>query len=66
MSPFDTSLMFFFSFTVSNSKDSESLPERRAVPELVLSLIDLPQEQSRPIADLSLPWAALLLLPHLR
>jgi len=34
------------------------------VPELVLSLIQLPPE--RPISDLSLPWAALVLLPHLR
>uniref|UniRef100_A0A3P9PDG0 UTP20 small subunit processome component n=1 Tax=Poecilia reticulata TaxID=8081 RepID=A0A3P9PDG0_POERE len=32
-------------------------------PELVLSLIRLPEE--RPISDLSLPWAALVLLPHL-
>ncbi|KAG7264070.1 hypothetical protein CRUP_028590 [Coryphaenoides rupestris] len=34
------------------------------VPELVLSLIQLPPD--RPISDLSLPWAALVLLPHLR
>uniref|UniRef100_A0A3B3UBG5 UTP20 small subunit processome component n=1 Tax=Poecilia latipinna TaxID=48699 RepID=A0A3B3UBG5_9TELE len=33
-------------------------------PELVLSLIRLPEE--RPVSDLSLPWAALVLLPHLR
>ncbi|XP_077399499.1 small subunit processome component 20 homolog [Vanacampus margaritifer] len=41
-------------------------PEQRAVPELVLSLIKLPVQQNGPIADLSLPWSALVLLPHLR
>ncbi|XP_051911593.1 small subunit processome component 20 homolog [Hippocampus zosterae] len=41
-------------------------PEQRAVPELVLSLIALPEQQNGPIADLSLPWSALVLLPHLR
>ncbi|XP_026183080.1 small subunit processome component 20 homolog [Mastacembelus armatus] len=35
--------------------------EQPAVPELVLSLIKSPEEQ-----NLSLPWAALMLLPHLR
>ncbi|MEQ2271894.1 hypothetical protein XENORESO_010799, partial [Xenotaenia resolanae] len=38
--------------------------EQQTVPELVLSLIKLPEEQ--PITDLSLPWATLVLLPHLR
>ncbi|XP_008399503.1 small subunit processome component 20 homolog isoform X2 [Poecilia reticulata] len=42
------------------SKESD----QQTVPELVLSLIRLPEE--RPISDLSLPWAALVLLPHLR
>ncbi|KAM9772369.1 small subunit processome component 20 homolog [Syngnathus typhle] len=46
------------------SKQGE--PEQRAVPELVLSLIALPEQQNGPIADLSLPWSALVLLPHLR
>ncbi|XP_076008545.1 small subunit processome component 20 homolog [Genypterus blacodes] len=46
----------------SAGKDGEST----AVPELVLSLIDLPEESAPLIDDLSLPWAALLLLPHLR
>uniref|UniRef100_A0A3Q2YK22 UTP20 small subunit processome component n=1 Tax=Hippocampus comes TaxID=109280 RepID=A0A3Q2YK22_HIPCM len=41
-------------------------PEQRAVPELVLSLIALPEQQNGPVADLSLPWSALVLLPHLR
>nr|XP_046234375.1 small subunit processome component 20 homolog isoform X2 [Scatophagus argus] len=40
--------------------------EQPAVPELVLSLISFPEEQNHPITDLSLPWAALVLLPHLR
>ncbi|XP_072529293.1 small subunit processome component 20 homolog [Salminus brasiliensis] len=35
-----------------------------SVPELILSLIDVPEE--RPLSDLSQPWAALVLLPHLR
>ncbi|XP_054655986.1 small subunit processome component 20 homolog [Dunckerocampus dactyliophorus] len=40
--------------------------EQPAVPEMVLSLIALPEQQNGPIADLSLPWRALVLLPHLR
>ncbi|KAI4884861.1 hypothetical protein NFI96_031248 [Prochilodus magdalenae] len=35
-----------------------------SVPQLILSLIDIPEEQ--PLSDLSQPWAALVLLPHLR
>ncbi|XP_023206381.1 small subunit processome component 20 homolog isoform X2 [Xiphophorus maculatus] len=38
--------------------------DQQTVPELVLSLIRLPEE--RPVSDLSLPWAALVLLAHLR
>ncbi|XP_043964664.1 small subunit processome component 20 homolog [Gambusia affinis] len=38
--------------------------DQQTVPEMVLSLITLPEE--RPISDLSLPWAALVLLAHLR
>ena len=38
--------------------------DRLAVPETVLSL--LPQDRDQPISDLSLPWSALVLLPHLR
>nr|XP_057934713.1 small subunit processome component 20 homolog [Doryrhamphus excisus] len=40
--------------------------EQPAVPEMVLSLIALPEERNGPITDLSLPWSALVLLPHLR
>uniref|UniRef100_A0A671YHV5 UTP20 small subunit processome component n=1 Tax=Sparus aurata TaxID=8175 RepID=A0A671YHV5_SPAAU len=40
--------------------------EQPAVPELVLSLIKYPEEENQSITDLSLPWAALVLLPHLR
>ncbi|XP_027875748.1 small subunit processome component 20 homolog isoform X2 [Xiphophorus couchianus] len=38
--------------------------DQQTVPELVLSLIRLPEEC--PVSDLSLPWAALVLLAHLR
>ncbi|XP_054911685.1 small subunit processome component 20 homolog [Poeciliopsis prolifica] len=38
--------------------------EQQTVPELVLSLIRLQEEC--PVSDLSLPWAALVLLAHLR
>ncbi|KAJ8006735.1 hypothetical protein DPEC_G00110300 [Dallia pectoralis] len=37
-----------------------------SVPELVLSLISLPHDQNQTIDDLSLPWSALVILPHLR
>uniref|UniRef100_UPI0037E7A1C0 small subunit processome component 20 homolog isoform X2 n=1 Tax=Semicossyphus pulcher TaxID=241346 RepID=UPI0037E7A1C0 len=40
--------------------------EQLTVPELVLSLIQFPEEQNQSINNLSLPWAALVLLPHLR
>uniref|UniRef100_A0A8C9YSM5 UTP20 small subunit processome component n=1 Tax=Sander lucioperca TaxID=283035 RepID=A0A8C9YSM5_SANLU len=45
---------------------SNATSEQPAVPELVLSLIQFPEEQNQSISDLSLPWAALVLLPHLR
>ncbi|KAG7215928.1 hypothetical protein INR49_031524 [Caranx melampygus] len=45
---------------------SSATSEQPAVPELVLSLISLPEEPNQPIANLSLPWAALMLLPHVR
>ncbi|KAM4523536.1 small subunit processome component 20 homolog [Fundulus diaphanus] len=56
---FETYPLLFTSQTTSGQE-----AERQTVPELVLSLIKLPGEQS--ITDLSLPWAALVLLPHLR
>ncbi|GAA6228191.1 small subunit processome component 20 homolog isoform X2 [Lates japonicus] len=40
--------------------------EQPAVPDLVLSLIRFPDEQNQSITDLSLPWSALMLLPHVR
>lgn len=59
-----------FSSRVFSSKEpgptSGSTAECPAVPELVLSLIKYPEENEKSIADLSLPWAALVLLPHLR
>ncbi|XP_026217757.1 small subunit processome component 20 homolog isoform X2 [Anabas testudineus] len=45
---------------------SSTTSEQPAVPELVLSLITFPEQQSQSITDLSLPWATLVLLPHLR
>ncbi|XP_026065231.1 small subunit processome component 20 homolog isoform X1 [Carassius auratus] len=42
-------------------------PERDqsvSVPQQILSLIDIPADQ--PLSDLSHPWAALVLLPHVR
>ncbi|XP_017158268.1 small subunit processome component 20 homolog isoform X1 [Poecilia reticulata] len=63
--PTDGSMAFetyplLFTGQITSSKESD----QQTVPELVLSLIRLPEE--RPISDLSLPWAALVLLPHLR
>ncbi|KAI3366882.1 hypothetical protein L3Q82_009528 [Scortum barcoo] len=49
-----------------SSNQAGSTSEQPAVPELVLSLIKFPAEQNKSIADLSQPWAALVLLPHLR
>ncbi|KAM9846103.1 small subunit processome component 20 homolog [Aulostomus maculatus] len=49
-----------------SGKVSDRPWERSSVLELVLSLIRRPDEQNQPITDLSLPWAALVLLPHLR
>ncbi|XP_034530006.1 small subunit processome component 20 homolog [Notolabrus celidotus] len=51
---------------VFNSNQTCSTSEQPAVPELVLSLIQLPEEPDQSITDLSRPWAALVLLPHLR
>ncbi|CAB1345772.1 unnamed protein product [Coregonus sp. 'balchen'] len=48
------------------SKEPGDGTEKVSVPELILSLISLPQDQNHTITDLSLPWAALVLLPHLR
>ncbi|XP_047194452.1 small subunit processome component 20 homolog isoform X2 [Hippoglossus stenolepis] len=47
-------------------QESSTAPEQPTVPELVLSLIKFPEEQNQTIADLSLPWSALMLLPHIR
>ncbi|XP_007577486.1 small subunit processome component 20 homolog [Poecilia formosa] len=63
--PTDGSMAFetyplLFTGQITSSKESD----QQTVPELVLSLIRLPEE--RPVSDLSLPWAALVLLPHLR
>ncbi|XP_077957697.1 small subunit processome component 20 homolog isoform X1 [Gasterosteus aculeatus] len=51
---------------VFSTKSSSLTSEQPPVPELVLSLIQFPDGQQQSITDLSLPWAALVLLPHLR
>ncbi|KAK0145461.1 Small subunit processome component 20 [Merluccius polli] len=48
----------------AGSPDPEDEDAAIPVPDMVLSLIQLPLDQ--PFSDLSLPWAALVLLPHLR
>lgn len=50
----------------SNKEPSQAAgrTDQSTVPHLVLSLIS--QAEEKPIADLSLPWAALVLLPHIR
>uniref|UniRef100_A0A8C7ULV4 UTP20 small subunit processome component n=1 Tax=Oncorhynchus mykiss TaxID=8022 RepID=A0A8C7ULV4_ONCMY len=54
-------------FTGKNpGKEPGDGTEKVSVPELILSLISLPQDPNQTITDLSLPWAALVLLPHLR
>uniref|UniRef100_A0A3Q1ECN8 UTP20 small subunit processome component n=1 Tax=Acanthochromis polyacanthus TaxID=80966 RepID=A0A3Q1ECN8_9TELE len=53
-------------FTGQTTGKEGNTSEQPAVPELVLSLIKLPEEQNVSITDLSLPWSALVLLPHLR
>ncbi|XP_041833171.1 small subunit processome component 20 homolog [Melanotaenia boesemani] len=65
---FETYSLLFTGQTtgVFNCKEAGATSEETAVPELVLSLIKLPDEQNQSIANLSLPWAALVLLPHLR
>ncbi|XP_072235229.1 small subunit processome component 20 homolog [Leuresthes tenuis] len=50
---------------VFGSKEASAVTsEQLSVPELVLSMLRLPETRS--ITNLSLPWAALVLLPHLR
>uniref|UniRef100_A0A3Q3F398 UTP20 small subunit processome component n=1 Tax=Kryptolebias marmoratus TaxID=37003 RepID=A0A3Q3F398_KRYMA len=53
---FETYPLLFTGHTTSSEASG-------SVPELVLSLIRAPEE--RTITDLSLPWTALVLLPHL-
>ncbi|KAM7378035.1 hypothetical protein PAMA_013096 [Pampus argenteus] len=63
---FETYPLLFTGQTTGVFRSEEASPEQSAVPELVLSLIKFPEEQNQPVTDLSLPWAALVLLPHLR
>ncbi|XP_047431848.1 small subunit processome component 20 homolog isoform X2 [Mugil cephalus] len=50
----------------SSKEAGQASSEQPPVPEQVLSLIRLPEEENRSMSDLSQPWAALMLLPHLR
>ncbi|XP_031438174.1 small subunit processome component 20 homolog isoform X1 [Clupea harengus] len=69
--PTDGSMSFekYPLFFTGQAQGSE-LPEgdqkdgKVSVPQYILSLIDLPPDL--PLTDLSLPWAALVLLPHMR
>ncbi|CAJ1054380.1 small subunit processome component 20 homolog [Xyrichtys novacula] len=63
---FETYPLLFTGQTTGVFQTSSTPSEQLAVPELVLSLVKLPGEQNQSITDLSLPWAALVLLPHLR
>uniref|UniRef100_A0A673BJE7 UTP20 small subunit processome component n=1 Tax=Sphaeramia orbicularis TaxID=375764 RepID=A0A673BJE7_9TELE len=66
---FETYPLLFTGQTTGNKEADQpngEISEQPAVPELVLSFVKFPEEQNQPITDLSLPWAALILLPHLR
>uniref|UniRef100_A0A3P8T3I9 UTP20 small subunit processome component n=1 Tax=Amphiprion percula TaxID=161767 RepID=A0A3P8T3I9_AMPPE len=60
---FETYPLLFTGHTTGKETNTSEQP---AVPELVLLLIKLPEQQNESITDLSLPWSALVLLPHLR
>uniref|UniRef100_A0A3Q3Q499 Uncharacterized protein n=1 Tax=Monopterus albus TaxID=43700 RepID=A0A3Q3Q499_MONAL len=65
--PTDGSMAFeTYPLLFTGQTTGSTTSEQPAVPELVLSLITFPEKQNQPITDLSLPWAALILLPHLR
>ncbi|XP_056223520.1 small subunit processome component 20 homolog [Seriola aureovittata] len=53
-------------FSCKEAGQVSSTTSEQPVPELVLSLIRLPGDQNQSITDLSLPWSALMLLPHVR
>ncbi|CAB1444416.1 unnamed protein product [Pleuronectes platessa] len=66
---FETYPLLFTGQSTSSKEEgqeSSTAPEQPTVPELVLSLIKFPEEQNQTIDDLSLPWSALMLLPHIR
>uniref|UniRef100_A0A4W6DX43 UTP20 small subunit processome component n=1 Tax=Lates calcarifer TaxID=8187 RepID=A0A4W6DX43_LATCA len=62
---FETYPLLFTGQTTAGQVRSTT-SEQLAVPDLVLSLIRFPDEQNQSITDLSLPWSALMLLPHVR
>ncbi|XP_061839511.2 small subunit processome component 20 homolog [Nerophis lumbriciformis] len=62
----ETYPLVFTGQTAGHKEEGHGVLEQTTVPEMVLSLITLPEKQNGPITDLSLPWSALVLLPHLR
>uniref|UniRef100_A0A665TDQ2 UTP20 small subunit processome component n=1 Tax=Echeneis naucrates TaxID=173247 RepID=A0A665TDQ2_ECHNA len=64
--PTDGSMAFETYPLLFTGQEGGATSEQPAVPELVLSLIRLPEEENQSITDLALPWTALMLLPHLR
>ncbi|XP_040885804.1 small subunit processome component 20 homolog [Toxotes jaculatrix] len=65
---FETYPLLFTRQTTGKEADqaSSTTPDQPAVPDMVLSLIRFPEDQKQSITDLSLPWVALMLLPHVR
>ncbi|XP_059182433.1 small subunit processome component 20 homolog [Centropristis striata] len=63
---FETYPLLFTGQATGSQEAGKTSSSTSTVPELVLSLIQFPEEQNQSITDLSLPWAALVLLPHLR
>lgn len=56
---------FFFHCRIFSHKEPGSTSDQPRVPELVLSLVPIPLEETK-FTDLSLLWSSLVLLPHLR
>uniref|UniRef100_H3CN87 UTP20 small subunit processome component n=1 Tax=Tetraodon nigroviridis TaxID=99883 RepID=H3CN87_TETNG len=50
---------------IFSHKEPISTSDQPKVPELVLSLVPVPEEETK-LTDLSLLWSSLVLLPHLR
>lgn len=63
--PWNVFFFFFFSCRIFSDKEPSSTSDQPGVPELVLSLVPIPEEETK-FNDLSLLWSSLVLLPHLR